>query len=593
MLFWVSLGIVVVIVLAGYTGLRCYTMASNLMSINNEAKSVAASMASGSTSLASNELTDRINDITKAAQAASNAAGDPTVAALAALPKIGDDVQALRSVAQIANQLSGPAAAIASLIPTLQDNSSHAEQLTRIQLLAGSLTTLNNSVAAANERINKIDTTQLVGPLAQKVTTLRTGLADMSTSLERMTPFASAMPAIMGANGKRTWFVAMQNLGEARPSGGLIGAYVILKANNGALTIDAQGSDDALAADKTVTKAYPSGLKTLWGDSFNTWLSFNLSANFPTNAKAIRATWKHHSGQTVDGVIALGQGTVSYLGAAAGTIHVAGKTITPSELSNYLTVGVYRDFPDPKQKDAMVAKIIGTIFQKLSTGQFDAAAFLKAALTEHTADYLQIWSSSPSEQAQLESDGVAGELSDAYGPDSTVRIVNAAGNKIDSFMQLGAKYTLGRCFVDHADNSQQRVGSVAVDIKNGAPKSGLPKYMTGRLDLGKTADKAPVGSTLSYVLIYPPVEAVDRRISVDGKTSVFAYGNERRRQFYAIPVTLNPGQTRHVKATWQEPSQDPDTGRWLGRQPTLTLPPLVRPATVATPLAASSCSQGK
>jgi hypothetical protein len=496
-------------------------------------------------------------------------------------------------VSTSASDLARAATPLIDLLPRLaSDDLSGSEgfDLALVKNLKSAVGSLATAVTASSGKLAQLADEPLVAPLHDRLVTLTTALEAAGPGLERVMPFVEALPVILGVNGERTWFVTMQNLTEARPSGGLLSAYVILGADGGKLDMITQGTNDTLVDGPTVPDdAMPEGLKSLWGDYLQSWLSMNLSADFPTNAQVITGGWNARGEQKVDGVISLGQGTVQYLAAAVGPITVRDTTIQPADMVQYLSVDIYKQFTDAKEKDEVLAEIIAQIFDKLSSGQFNVQSLVAEALTSQNADYLQLWSADTAEQMQIENAGLSGSLSDGYGPNSSVRVINAGGNKLDAFLQLDADYALGACVIDEEANSRTRTGTVTVTVTNNAPSSGLPPYMTGRVELEELGLDYVVGSNHSYVEIYLPREAVPDTFTYDGEDAFLSSSSERNHEFYLFDLDLDPGESATLVATWDEPAED-DFGKTLPTTPRLSMQPLLNSATVTVSGVGGECS---
>jgi len=586
--FWASVVVVLLLAFAGYTVARVATMAQSLQSLSGLTGQISDHATAGDVTMLASDL----REVQRHSADAAAASNEWVVILAGQQPVFGTEISTLRVVAHVASELSSSAGPLIDLLPRLSPENIAGQDGFNIALvknLDSAVRGLSTSVNASSAKLAPFATKPMLEELQTKVGSLTDALALAGPGLERVEPFVEALPIILGENGERTWFVASQNLTEARPSGGLLSAYVILDANKGKLDMVTQGSNDKLTAGPPVSdKVMPASLRELWGDSLKSWPSMNLSAHFPTDAEQIVGGWNSRGEQQVDGVISLGQGTVQYLAAAVGPVTVGKTTIEPANMVQYLSVDVYKEYTDPKEKDAVVAKIIGTIFDKLSSGEFNVQSLVSQALTGTNADYLQLWSTDKAEQLQIENAGLAGSLSDQPGPLSSVRVINAGGNKLDAFLQLDSKYELGACVVDAETNTASRTGTVTVTVTNNAPTSGLPPYMTGRLELEELGLDYVVGSNHSYIEVYLPVGATDGKYTQDGDDAFIFSANERNHEMSIFDVALDPGQSTTLVATWQEPAED-DEGNALSSKPILTLQPLLNEPSMATSTVEAAC----
>ena len=585
--FWVSVFVTIVLFFAAYTALRVVAMAQSLQSLSSLTDRIGTHAASGDVTALAVDL----REVRQYSTDAANTSNEWVVVLASHQPIFGTEIGALRVVSTVASDLSRSASPLVELLPRLTPNDIAGEagfDLALIKNLDSAVGSLSTVVNASSSKLKPLVDEPMVGQLHNNIASLSSTLELAGPGLERVVPFIEALPVILGANGERTWFVMTQNLTEARPSGGLLSAYVVLNADNGKLDMVTQGSNDTLEDGPSVSsKTMPQGLKDLWGDYLNSWLSMNLSADFPTNARQITDGWNARDEQQVDGVVSLGQGTVQYLAAAVGPITVRGTTIQPSDMVRYLSVDIYKQYQDATVKDEVLAEIIGQIFEKLSAGEFNVQSLVTEALSSDNADYLQLWSTDKAEQLQIENSGLSGSLTDTPGPVSSVRIINAGGNKLDAYLALDAEYDLGRCVVDDA-NSALRSGTVTVTVTNNAPASGLPPYMTGRVELEELGEDYVVGSNHSYVEIYMPVDAVDGVFTQDGEDAFVNNASERNHEFAMFDLDLDPGESSTIVATWQEPGER-DDGMALSAKPTLSMQPLLNEPKITVTSAGGSC----
>ncbi|WP_170207831.1 DUF4012 domain-containing protein [Rarobacter incanus] len=579
----VTVALVAFFAFLGYSAVQYYSVARNLQDLN-ALVDVARAHAKDS------DVDALADDLVRAhtfASRASSAADSIPVRLGEKLPGIGDDVRAIRVTSHVAADLTGSTSSLTALLPRITGTNlaggGEGFDLTLLASVRESLSSIDTAATTSAQKLKAVSTDGVNPQIKTRIDKVSSALTGIGPAVRKLEPYMDALPIILGDGGKRTWFVTMQNLTEVRPSGGLLSAYIILEADNGKLNVATQGSNDDLVAGPAVPYQgiIPAGYVDAWGsETFTNWLSMNLSANFPDNAKLIRAGWNARGETQVDSVLSLGQGTLPYLAAAVGPLSAGDKQIAPQDLTEYLTVGVYKDYSNPKEKDAVVGQMIAEMFTKLSQGQIDLASLVSTTLSQETADYLQLWSSDPIVQKDIASAGFSGEFPATPGPSSTVRVINAGGNKLDAFMHLGATYELGACTIDADADLATRTSTFTVTITNDAPTSGLPPYMTGRLDV--TDGTTPtVGSNHDYVVVYAPVDATFDSFRLNGQDAFVSRGEADGREFVVYDVELEPGETKTLTTQWDEPARD-DDDRDLPTDPQIVMQPLLNEPNVKT-----------
>lgn len=566
-----ALGAVVVALVVG--GWQLWQLGSDLLGLRDAARMAQQHVQS-------RDMAELPADLARARALAARAdadAGAPVVAFAAGLPWVGDDVNAVRELAGVANDLASASTSIDPLVARVASGGSLGLQ--SAAEVREAIAPVRTATAAAAVRLGRLDLSGLFPPISDNVSRLRDALGNAGPAIDRLTPYLNAVSIFSSPGGAHTWFVAMQNLGESRPSGGMIGSWLLVRTSDGEIEVLKRGVNDELDTTQKVdySRYLPAGYRQVWGDSLDNWRSFTLSANFPDNARMLARTWNLRGEEQADGVLALGQGTVRFLAAATGAVQVGGRTIAASDLADYLTVGVYRDYPDPKAKDAAVTDVIAQILDKLSAGRFDLAGLYAAAITDPVDDYLQLWSSDRAVQKQIKAAGVSGSFTDEGGPVASVRLADGAANKMDAFVHLGAEYRLGACTVDDGGVAT-RHSTFTVALRNSAP-DGLPDYMTGKGDL-LDGQKHLVGSTRDFVIVYPPVQATVTSALSNGQPALAQSAWVGGRDMLVFDVKLEPGESTTIQIAWDEFPTDANDKPY-SLTPRIVLPPLANPADIS------------
>ena len=569
----VTLGPAVVIVLGalGWTAWQVWELGSPLLQLRDVAGQARQHVEAGDLAALSGDL-DSARALAVRADAAAHSAG---VGFAAGLPWFGDDVTVARELAGVAADLSKATTGVDPLLAQLASGTESP-----LLVAAGALDIvepIRGAADAAAARLSRLELGGLAFPVADDIHSLQGALSKLSPAVETLSPYLDALSILASPGQEHTWFVVMQNLGESRPSGGMLGSWLLLRSSDGQLRVLDQGANGDLKNTYDYAGFLPAGYEQVFGDSMKDWRSLNLSANFPDNARLFAHAWNTDAKVKADGVLALGQGSVHFLAAAAGPVEVDGRTIAPADLAGYLTVGVYQDYPDQDDKDAAVAEIVAQLFGTLSGGQFDLPGLVAAAVDGPGADHLQLWSADETTQRQVEAAGLSGEFADDPGPIASVRLANAAANKLDAFLHLGAEYQLGACVTDDGGVST-RSSTLTVTLRNAVP-DGLTEYITGNGDL-LDGLKHPVGATRDFVMVHTPVQATVTSAEVDGRPAVVQSAWIGARQLLVFDVKLDPGSSATIVLRWDELPTDSED-KPFPVTPRIVLPPLANAAEIS------------
>src|SRR3954452_18532237 len=173
-----------------------------------------------------------------------------------------------------------------------------------ITALQQPLASLNGALDDLHDTVHSIDSPWLVAPVQSGIDDLSNDIEGQQVQSERATLAVERAPAMLGANGKRVYFIAFTTPAEARGLGGFMGNWAEITIDAGRFSVTGFGPTAALAVD---------------GDTEH-WLRVTSAPNFPDVAKAIAAGSPAYSGHAIDGVIAMDVYTVGALMTLTGPI---------------------------------------------------------------------------------------------------------------------------------------------------------------------------------------------------------------------------------------------------------------------------------
>ncbi|MEI7601632.1 MAG: DUF4012 domain-containing protein [Aestuariivirga sp.] len=541
-----------------------------------DATSTASILASTITQLRSDvtkgDLTAVAGDITSLHSQAAHLhdlTGDPIWGLAALLPGVGARASAARTLGASADSIAAAAAPLAELLPKF-DKAAFAtsggkfdvEALTALAPVLEALATNSEQAAQDLASINQVG---LTAAQAEQVKQAREALSAAIPALRSASAAAPLIGTMLGSSKPHTWFIAMENLAEARGTGGLIGAYAILRTDAGKVSIVEANSRKRLDSKKIPVGNLPAEFQDLWASDAAEWAGLNLSPHFPYTGQLIVNGWKAQGGGSLDGVVALDQRVVAALLAGTGPVSVRGVTVDSTSAFTFLTKDIYAKFPVVADKDAVVVELLKAVFQRIASGQVSLAPLVKALKAPVTQGDLLVYSVHKDEQAQLARYSLAGILPDQPGPFAMAVVNNGGGNKLDAYISVEMQYDGGTC------TDSTRTSEISVIVHNSAPSHGLPSYVDLREDLpaGQNAS-APKGSTKVLLYIYGPVKAINALTTIDGQQVSVSEGLERGHPVWRVDLVLNSNQTRSVDLLMLE------TGK------ALSLPP--EPATMTQPM---------
>jgi hypothetical protein len=546
----------------------------------------------------------QLDDLRKHAVAADNLTHDPVWYLAGAVPWLGDPVATTAGLTRTVRTLAEQ---------SLPDLARVADTLHPAQLLRGGGTLDVAGLAKAAPAVDRVATslhrqrdaiTELAPSWYGPVASARSELLDQLTSLTDVSrdgaSAAKLLPPMLGLNGTRRYFVAFQNPAEQRGTGGLLDAFAIVVADHGSIRVERTGSNmqlpsftgDVAAAVPQLDEQYVAAGAT------TDWLEANASPNFPDTASVWEAMWHQATGQQLDGALAIDPRALSAVLAATGAVDApvvgqvgAGRIEQLVLHDQYSMPGLQSSVAS--RKSLMLG--VGTaVMDAVLHGKASPGTLLPGLQTAAEQGHIQLHSRFPAELSQLEAAGIAGAVDTTSRPFAQVVVENAAGGKLDSWLDSSLGYKVTKCTADH------REVMVTVTLRNDAPKTGLPSYVTVRSDQPLNATAPSQNRTDLQILATRGATLLGARLdgaplvftSADGKMpatipddaadAVLVPESVSGHPAYVLELELVPGKSRTVTLQLSEP---PTTA-----SPLLPLQPMVKTPVATADVAACTGS---
>jgi hypothetical protein len=363
---------------------------------------------------------------------------------------------------------------------------------------------------------------------------------------------ARVLPTMLGQDGPTRYVLGLQNEAEMRGTGGLPGAFAIAVADHGRIRFTHFESDRALlppggylptglhfGAD--YTKAYGRRPTKLYVNS-------NVAPHFPYAARIWAAMWQRVSGERVDGAVALDPTVLSYLLRATGPTAAQGLPVTARNVVSLTQRDQYALFTDNAARKDFVVSVLKAVAHKVTSGAGQPARLAQAASYASLQHRFLVWSADPAVEAVLGRSNYSGVLPVTARPFSGLVLNNNAAGKLDYYLTRSVGYRSTGC-------GAQRDVVVTIDLHNGAPASGLPSYVTDRLDAGRPKDAKP-GDTRVLLDYYATRGALLQSVTIDGTRAAAGVLALRGHPIFRIDLELPRATTRTVVVHLTEPGSD-------------------------------------
>lgn len=373
---------------------------------------------------------------------------------------------------------------------------------------------------------------------------------------------ARVLPAMLGADGPRTYFVGLQNEAELRGTGGLPGAFAIVTADGGTIHFDHFGSDGELMPAASANRIdtgldLGAGFAAAYGYAGPTSyiVNSNMSPNFPYAARIWAAMWEKVSGQHVDGAVALDPTVLSYLLSVTGPVDAPnGAQLNADNVVSLTERDQYVLFADLTTRRQFVVEVLRAAADRLTSGSGNPGQLARAVSIAASEQRFLVWSGDPAVQRQLEQTSYAGVIPEDGRPLAAAVLNNVAAGKLDFYLTRALEYRRSGC-------GPQRDVVATLTLTNHAPASGLPEYVTLRLDASQPAGVQP-GDNRTMLDYYATAGAQLLSATVNGKPATVAVLADRGHPIFRVDVELPRGQTQTVVLHLQEPAGDGDPLIW-------------------------------
>jgi Protein of unknown function (DUF4012) len=511
-------------------------------------------------------------DLAAHAHRANQLTSGPVWAMAAALPSGGEPLRTIRGVTAGVDSLSRDAlpqlvSAGQRLNPRTLRRPDGSIDVSRIAAVGPAVASASATVAQTTKTISGLPRHTWLSSIDAAYVDALNQVTTLDDALTSANLTVRILPTMLGQDGPKRYFLAFQNEAEARGTGGLVGAFAIVEANHGKLRFTRMESDTTLNGITATVDFGPDYQHLYEGMSATTLLSNgNVSPHFPYAAQIWASMWKNYSGQKVDGVIAVDPTALGYLLAVTGPATLPDKSQISGANAVALTQSTsYAKFPgtsgaEVAQRRAYLLGVASAASTKILAARGEPTALLRAAGKAAGERRILVWSADPAVQADLAQTPVAGIIPTTTAPYVGLSIVNGGGNKLDYYLDRSLTWQRTGC-------GSTRRTTATITLTNTAPASGLPPYVTGRVDTPTYPVKT--GDSRLVVSYFATQGALLNDITVAGRPGRGRMGAQLGHPVYTVEIEVPRGTSRTIVLHLSEPA---GTGA-----PIVLRQPLVRP----------------
>ena len=432
------------------------------------------------------------------------------------VPVVGSNMHAARELTRVGLNLSR---AGQDLTQQINSDDLHLVDgripLESVAAIAPQLTNASDLLASSKTAIDGLDRGYLVGEMKDGIRQLSSDLSSASHNAATAANAARIAPLLLGKGAPRRYLLVVQNPAELRGTGGLVGNWGILTAENGKVHLE--------SIDRTAALNVGAGGRTLNASEeyknryarFDPALHFqnaNITPDFPTAAAVMTDLYEQTMKTPVDGVVSVDPQGLAALLELTGPVRVPDWP-TPISAANVVDVTLrdaYAAFAKTPDRADFLGDVARAAIDKATSGDLGSLEKLSRVLGKSAHEgHFALWFPKADEQQVVDEVGVSGRMPASVGDSLHVNNTNAGGNKLDYYLERAIDYSVT---VAPAPDLRKAVtqGTVTVDLKNTAPPSGLPEIAAGPFD-GQT-DRFSYGQNRTFISVYTPLDVTGARV---------------------------------------------------------------------------------
>ena len=480
-LLWVGLGVLLLGVLLAGVGIAA-------LSARRDLTQAEAALQRGREELLDGEVEAARAEFERAREgfaSATEVATGPWFRVVGWIPILGRTSDAVAAIADAGEQVAGTGATLAGTVAELPGGlASLAPSGGRVPIeglgpIANAVADARDETALALATISRAPRSWLIGPVGGARVEAEEELGSLLQTFRDGAQVLEGLPAFLGAEEPKRYFFGAQNPAELRGTGGVMGAYSILTIDDGRFDFSGFEPVQTLPIPKLSEVPPPTAEFAVNYNAFRGegrfWLAINLTPDFPTAAEAIVNAYEVAEGERLDGVIMADPFALRALLEVTGPAYVPGldATVGAQEVVDFVANEAYGVYPDAATRKRVLGAVAEAVVAEFVSRTGTDVADLRTLARSAAEGHILVYSEDPLMQEGLAGTGAGGAL--PTGPGDLLAIVenSSGGNKVDYYQGREVTYTV--------DLWPDGAGEAVVDVEltNGAPTSGQPRYVIG------------------------------------------------------------------------------------------------------------------
>ncbi|HET6876268.1 MAG TPA: DUF4012 domain-containing protein [Jatrophihabitans sp.] len=538
-----ALGVLVLAALAWlvYSGLRAR---SDLRTVRTGVHALHAQVADGD--LAAAKATMR--SVQRHADDAHSLTTGPAWAVGAAIPWLGDPLDTTRTLTAgvhvVADRGLAPLVHAAGMLsPGELRRPDGAFDLHRLQALDPAVHGAERALGTTIAQLRAASGSTWLGQVNAARGQLLDQLVPLKATVAGLGKALDVVPTVLGANGPRTYMVTFENDAEIRATGGIPGAFAIVRADAGKVTFEHFEPDNFFAGVAAKGIDFGRSFQYLYQGAQDVYQDSNLSPHFPYAAQIWAKMWQQKTGGQLDGALIIDPTALSYLLQVTGPVSLGdGTQVTADNVVSLTEQQIYAKFGAPDQNDQRkqyLLDIASAVSKKLLAPGVDVPKLVQAAAKGADEHRLLLWSRDNAVERAVTHEPLGGTLPDTHNPYAALTLTNYSNSKLDYYLHASMDWHRTGC-------GPTRNVTVTVKLSNAAP-DGLPPYVLGNSE--------PPGEEMLDVGLYATRGAHLKSLDLNGRQWFNRPGTEQGHPVYLAEFVPVPrGKTTTVVFHLTEPA---------------------------------------
>ncbi len=416
------------------------------------------------------------------------------------IPVVSGNVRAARTVLDVGTELSLTGERLVGTMGSGVPVQSGSVPLDDLRRAASEIEHANDVVRTGHQRVRGAARAYLVPPLRDVVDQLEDTLSTAARPSALAAEAAGMASRLLGDQGPRRYLLAVQNGAELRGTGGFIGSFGELIAENGRLRLERIGRigdlDYPSVREGEPPFPVPEEVARRYGHYGLDWRHVNVSPDFPTVGGIIADLYPRSGGRPIDGVIAADSlGLAAFL-SVVGPVDVPGWP-EPITVENVVRVTAHDSALDDRDRANFFGELTRAVWDKFASTRLPSMSSVLHALSQASRGrHLMLYFTRAEEQALMSKAGITGEVPGWRSDSLMVVTNNLAGNKLDYYLSRNVRYEVA---LAPGKNTARVSGRVEVTLGNAGPASGLPVAI-----IGPAGPRFDAGENVSLLTVHTP-----------------------------------------------------------------------------------------